>query len=86
MNKTVAALAAAALVAGALAGPATAAKTTKKVAIYQAEKCHMYFSPAQAKQDHYVCPDSKGKMHKMMVTSAFASKVLAKSSKTNGTM
>ena len=87
MNKAFAAVTAAALIAGAFVGPATAKMMKpKKVMIYQAEKCHMYFSPAQARHDHFVCPDSHGKMHMMMVTTAFAAKVLPRSSKTNGTM
>ena len=88
MNKAIAGLAAAVLAAGLLGTSAQAkmAPKGKMVKIYQAEKCHMYFSSKQAMADKYVCPDSHGKMHAMMVTSAFASKMLAPKSKKNGTM
>ncbi len=79
MNKAFAGLLTAALAAAVVAGPAAAKPMKPKmVAIYQAEKCHMYYSPAQAKSDHYACPASHGRMHKMMVTPAFAAKVLPK--------
>ncbi len=87
MIKGLAGLTAAALAAAFVAGPATAkAMKPKMVMVYQAEKCHMYFSPTEAKHDHYVCAVSGGKMHMMMVTPAFAAKVLPKTTKTNGTM
>jgi hypothetical protein len=53
------------------AAPA-AKKSGKMVTMYQAAKCHMYFTPAQAKKYDYACPISKGKMAKVMVTPAVA--------------
>lgn len=76
----VAALTAALLVSGVSAAPpkAAAAKTGgKTVAIYQADKCHMYYSAAQAKKYKYACPDSKGKMKMVKVPAAVAAKGLA---------
>ena len=50
----------------------------KMVTLYQADKCHMYYSAAQAKKYHYACPDSKGKMKKVTVSAAVAKAGLAK--------
>ena len=50
----------------------------KMVSLYQADKCHMYFTAAQAKKYSYACPDSKGKMKKVMVSAAVAKAELAK--------
>ena len=50
----------------------------KMVTLYQADKCHMYFSAAQAKKYDYACPDSKGKMNKVTVSAAVAKAGLAK--------
>lgn len=55
---------------------AVSAKPGQMVTLYQADKCHMYFTPAQAKIDHYACPDSKGKMHAVKMTPAAAKKAL----------
>jgi hypothetical protein len=81
MTKAFTGLMAVALAAAVLAGPAAASKMAKgkMVTIYQAEKCHMYFTPKQAVKDHYACPISHGKMHKMMVSQTFAKKVLKSS-------
>lgn len=76
-----AALAAALLVSAASAAPmkSTTAKTgSKMVTIYQADKCHMYYSAAQAKKFKYACPDSKGKMKMVKVSAAAAQMDLAK--------
>ncbi len=84
MNITTARLAAALLAAATLAGaahaatPAKMAKPGKMVTLYQAAKCHMYFTAAQAKTYHYACPDSKGKMTKVMVSPAVAKTEIAK--------
>lgn len=48
------------------------------VTLYQADKCHMYYTPAQAKIYHHACPDSKGKMTKMMVAPGVAKAEMAK--------
>ena len=78
---------AAALAAGLLAASAQAAPpktmhgkmaSTKMVSLYQADKCHMYYTPAQAKKYSYACPDSKGKMKPVKVTPAVAKAELAK--------
>jgi len=81
------ALAAAALAVGVLAASAQAAPaktmhgkmaSSKMVSLYQADKCHMYFTPAQAKKYSYACPDSKGKMKPVKVTAAVAKAEIAK--------
>ncbi len=84
MNKLIPALAAL-LAAGLLptvsqAAPTRAkpAKAAKMVTVYQADKCHMDFTAAQAKKYNYACPDSKGKMKKVMVSPAVAKAELAK--------
>jgi hypothetical protein len=58
-----------------------AAKPAKMVTVYQAAKCHMYFSAAQAKKYKYACPDSHGKMTKVMVTPAVAKAGIASTTK-----
>ena len=87
MIKSFTALSAAALAAGLLAASAQAApaKTMhgkmasgKMVSLYQADKCHMYFTPAQAKKYSYACPDSKGKMKPVKVSAAVAKAEIAK--------
>jgi len=84
MNTTLARLSAALLAAATLAlsayaaPPAKPAKTGKMVTLYQAAKCHMYYTPAQAKIYHYACPDSKGKMTKVMVSPDVAKAEMAK--------
>ena len=56
----------------------TATKTSgKTVSIYQADKCRMYYSAAQAKKYNYACPDSHGKMKMVKVPAAVAAKGLA---------
>ena len=61
------------------AAPMKPAPTTgKMVTLYQADKCHMYYSAAQAKKYHYACPDSKGKMKKVTVSAAAAKAGLAR--------
>ena len=50
----------------------------KMVSLYQADKCHMYFTAAQAKKYNYACPDSKGKMKMVKVTPAAAKMQIAK--------
>jgi hypothetical protein len=50
----------------------------KMVSLYQADKCHMYFTPAQAKKYSYACPDSHGKMKMVKVSSAVAKAEIAK--------
>ena len=50
----------------------------KMVSLYQADKCHMYYTPAQAKKYNYACPDSKGKMKMVKVTAAVAKMQIAK--------
>ena len=60
------------------ATPAKTAKPAKMVSLYQAAKCHMYFTAAQAKTYHYACPDSKGKMTKVMVAPDVAKAEIAK--------
>jgi len=91
MTKLFAALAAA-LLAASLTGSAQAAPADamhgkmmhgkmasgKMVSLYQADKCHMYFTAAQAKKYNYACPDSKGKMKMVKVTSAVAKMQIAK--------
>jgi hypothetical protein len=88
MTKLFASLAAA-LVAASISGTAQAApaKTMhgkmasgKMVSLYQADRCHMYFTAAQAKQFKYACPDSMGKMKMVKVSSAVAKMELAKTS------
>ncbi len=87
MTKSLATLTAAALAVGVLSVSAQAAPTKatpgktaagKMVSLYQADKCHMYFTPAQAKKYSYACPDSKGKMKPVKVTPAVAKAELAK--------
>ncbi len=53
------------------------AKPGKMVSLYQADKCHMYFTAAQAKKYHYACPDSHGKMKMVKVPAAVAMKGMA---------
>ena len=86
MTKLFAALAAA-LVTCSISGTVQAApaKTMhgkmasgKMVSLYQADKCHMYFTAAQAKKYNYACPDSKGKMKMVKVSSAVAKTEMAK--------
>lgn len=86
MTKLFAALAAA-LVAAGISGAAQAAPAKivhgkvasgKMVSLYQADRCHMYFTAAQAKQFKYACPDSMGKMKLVKVSSVVAAKELAK--------
>ncbi len=83
MNKpaiqTIAALAAGFLAVSAQAAPAAmhGKAAGKMVSLYQADKCHMYYTPAQAKKYNYACPDSHGKMHKVKVSSAVAAKGIA---------
>ena len=72
-----AALAAGLLIVSAQAAP-TKAMPGKMVSLYQADKCHMYFTAAQAKKYGYACPDSKGKMKMVKVTAAVAKAGLAK--------
>lgn len=60
------------------APPAPSAKAAPTVTLYQAAKCHMYYTPAQAKIYHYACPDSKGKMTKVTVSPAVAKAEMAK--------
>ncbi len=79
-------LAAALLTVSAQAAPAKAmhgkmkpAKmSSKMVSLYQADKCHMYFTPAQAKKYSYACPDSHGKMKPVKVSPAVAKAQIAK--------
>lgn len=84
MNTTLARLSAALLAAAASAGlahaatPAKPAMPAKMVTLYQAAKCHMYYTPAQAKIYHYACPDSKGKMTKVTVSPDVAKAGIAK--------
>ena len=82
-----AALAAGLLTASAQAAPAKTmhgkmahdkTMSGKMVSLYQADKCHMYYTPTQAKKYHYACPDSKGKMRPVKVTPAVAKAGLAK--------
>ncbi len=77
---TAAALAAVALTASVQAAPAKAGKPAagKMVSLYQADKCQMYFTPAQAKKLGYACPHSKGKMKPVQVTAAVAKAEIAK--------
>ena len=84
MNKSLPTLAAALLAAGLLTAAAHAAPTkakpakmTKMVSVYQADRCHMYFTAAQAKKFAYACPDSKGKMKQVKVSAAVAKAGLA---------
>lgn len=84
MNTTLARLSGLLLAAATLAlsahaaPPAKTAKTGKMVTLYQAAKCHMYYTPAQAKIYHYACPDSHGKMTKVMVSPDVARTEMAK--------
>ena len=87
MPKSLMTLSAAALAAGVFTASAQAApaKTVpgkmapaKMVSLYQADKCHMYYTPAQAKKYRYACPDSKGKMKPVKVTPAVAKAEIAK--------
>lgn len=75
-----AALAAAVFVPAVSAAPTKPAPKAggKMVTLYQADKCHMYFSAAQAKKYSYACPDSKGKMKQVKVSAAAAKAGLAK--------
>ncbi len=77
-----AALAAALIAASAQAAPTKAMPGKmapgKMVSLYQADKCHMYYTPAQAKKYGYACPDSKGKMRPVKVTAAVAKAGLAR--------
>ena len=70
------------LAASAQAAPAKAAPgkpaAGKMVSLYQADKCQMYFTPAQAKKLGYACPHSKGKMKPVKVTAAVAKAEIAK--------
>lgn len=86
MTKLIAA-AAATVLAASIFGSAQAApaKTMhgkmasgKMVSLYQADKCHMYFTAAQAKKYNYACPDSKGKMKMVKVSAAVAKTEMAK--------
>lgn len=86
MTKLFASLAAA-LVAASISGTAQAAPaksvhakmaSAKMVSLYQADRCHMYFTAAQAKQFKYACPDSMGKMKMVKVSSVVAKMELAK--------
>ena len=76
MTAAAAVLAAAALVPAVSAAPAKTAG--KMVTLYQADKCHMYFTATQAKQYKYACPDSKGKMKMVKVTPAMAQMQMSK--------
>ena len=60
---------------------AVTAKPGRIVTLYQADKCHMYFTPAQAKIDGYACPDSKGKMHLVKMTPDAAKKAVQPAAK-----
>ena len=89
MTRSLTALPAAALTLGILAASAQAAPPKamphkaapgKMVSLYQADKCHMYFTPAQAMKYSYACPDSKGKMKPVKVTAAVAKAEMAKTS------
>lgn len=74
-----AALAGGLFVSAASAAPPKPAPTDgKTVQVYQADKCQMYFSAAQAKKYNYACPDSKGKMKKVTVSAAVAKAGLTK--------
>ena len=75
-----AAMAASLFVSAVSAAPMKPASKTagKMVTLYQADKCHMYYSAAQAKKYNYACPDSKGKMKKVTVSAAVAKAGLAK--------
>ncbi len=92
MSKTPAALAAALAAAllplaaqaapvGGMHGKMMHDKMSKTVTLYQADKCHMYYTPAQAKKYNYACPDSKGKMKLVHVTPTVAKVEMAKTSK-----
>ena len=87
MTRSLTALAAAAMAAVVLTAPAQAAPAKamhgkmaagKMVSLYQADRCQMYFTPAQAKQYDYACPHSKGKMKMVKVTAAVAKAAIAK--------
>ena len=87
LTASLATLSAATLTLGVLAASAQAAPPKvlhgraapgKRVSLYQADKCHMYFTPAQAKKYGYACPDSKGKMKPVKVTAAVAKAEIAK--------
>ena len=83
LTRTAAALtAAAASLAAAQAAPAKPVSgkplSSKEVTLYQADKCHMYFTATQAKQYKYACPDSHGKMRMVKVGSAEAQKQMSK--------
>lgn len=75
-----AALAAGVLVAAVSAAPPKPAPRPagKMVTLYQADRCRMYFSAAQAKKYNYACPDSRGKMKLVKVSAAVAKAGLAK--------
>ena len=64
--------------AAAQAKPAAPKAAGSMVTLYQADKCHMYYSAAQAKKYIYACPDSKGKMRKVTVSAAVAKAGLGK--------
>ena len=83
MNKAIAGLAAAVLAAGLLGASAQAkmAPKAKMVTMYQADKCHMYFTAAQYKQFKGACPASHGKMHKVMLSPTAAKAGMAATSK-----
>ena len=83
MTKAFAGVAAAALLAGTFAGTASAKTMAKPkmVTMYQADKCHMYYTPAQYKQFKGACPASHGKMHKVMLTPAAAKAGMAATTK-----
>ncbi len=87
MTKLFAGLSLALLAASLVSTEAAPAKTmhgkmmpAKMVSLYQADKCHMYYTPAQAKKYNYACPDSKGKMKMVKVTAAVAKMQIAKTS------
>lgn len=73
-----AAMAASLFVSAAPMKPAASKTAGKMVTLYQADRCHMYYSAAQAKQYNYACPDSKGQMKKVTVSAAAAKAGLAK--------
>ncbi len=84
MNTTLSRLSTALLAAAALAvsahaaPPAKPAASGKMVTLYQAAKCHMYYTPAQAKIYHYAYPDRKDKMTKVLVSPDVAKTETAK--------
>ena len=78
LSLSLAAAVTATLLLSAVATAAPAKPTGKMVTLYQADKCHMYFSAAQAKNFNYSCPDSKGKMKMVKVSAAVAAAGLAR--------